>query len=216
MKLYESFIALPIILILFSCDNLIKRVQKVTSNTIVVIQPIGKYDKKLIDSVANKVGKFYQVKVQVNGPIDMPKAFYTNIKSPRYRADSIIRYLRRIKPDTVKYILGLTNYDIAITKKDKDGEVKKPIKKYTDWAIFGLGFTPGPSCIVSSKRLGNSRKIRTNRAQKIALHEFGHNLGLPHCPNLDCFMQDAAETIKTIDRVDFNLCQDCRKQIIGK
>lgn len=45
------------------------------------------------------------------------------------------------------------------------------------------------------------------------LNELGHNLGLPHCPNKKCFMQDGAESIKTVDKVNFNLCEKCKSQI---
>lgn len=51
------------------------------------------------------------------------------------------------------------------------------------------------------------------RLKKVTMHELGHNLGLPHCPNKHCFMQDAAETIKTIDGVELNLCEECRDQL---
>ena len=51
------------------------------------------------------------------------------------------------------------------------------------------------------------------RLKKVTMHELGHNLGLPHCPNNHCFMQDAAETIKTIDGVELNLCEECRDQL---
>jgi archaemetzincin len=45
------------------------------------------------------------------------------------------------------------------------------------------------------------------------MHEAGHNLGLRHCKNTDCVMQDAAEKISTIDRVERALCEQCKKQI---
>ena len=31
----------------------------------------------------------------------------------------------------------------------------------------------------------------------IVAHEFGHNLGLPHCPNKGCIMEDAKGTVST-------------------
>ncbi len=181
--------------------------------TRVAIQPIGKYDQELVDSIASKVRTFYGVEVAINEPIEMPKAFYTTVRSPRYRADSIIRYLRREKQDSLDYVMGITSYDISTTKKDAKGNIKEPVSTYKDWGIFGLGFCPGPSSIVSSHRMGAKHDLRVERAQKVALHELGHNMGLPHCPNKSCFMQDAAETIKTIDKVDFNLCEDCRKRL---
>ena len=89
--------------------------------------------------------------------------------------------------------------------------IKKPSYKYADWGIFGLGFMPGKSCIVSTFRL--KEKNFRSRFIKICCHELGHNFGLPHCSDKSCIMQDAAETIKTIDNVKLNLCNSCKKKI---
>lgn len=122
--------------------------------------------------------------------------------------------MRRIKPDTVSHILGLTKVDISVTKYGDDGEIKAPEHKYKDWGIFGLGFRPGASCVVSNYRLKHSNKQKyIDRLKKVTLHELGHNLGLPHCPDKHCFMRDAAETIKTIDAVELNLCNLCFNKI---
>lgn len=196
---------------LLSCKQ---KIQQVDEKTIrVSIQPLGKCDAKLIDSVAKKVAHFYQVEVVINETQKLPQNAFVNIKSPRYRADTIIRSLREIKPDSIDYILAITNSDISTTKRNDDGEIKEPVRKYEDWGIFGLGFRPGPTCVVSTYRMGRKKSVKIERAQKVALHELGHNFGLPHCPNKNCFMQDGAETIKTVDKVDFNLCNSCQKLI---
>ena len=80
--------------------------------------------------------------------------------------------------------------------------------------MFGLGYRPGPSCIVSTYRLKNTDQRKfIERLKKVAIHELGHNLGLDHCESELCVMRDAVETIKTIDRVDSRLCEQCRKRI---
>lgn len=200
---YLGFI---LIILLFACKNTSKE-------TIIAIQPIGKYNKELIKPLSQKIETFYGYKTIKLTPIEIPQSFFVNIKSPRYRADSIIHYLRANKPDSISYILGITAHDISTTKRDENGNIKTPTSKYTDWGIFGLGFRPGSSCVISSYRMGNNYELKIERAQKVALHELGHNLGLSHCPNTSCFMQDAAETIKTIDRVGFNLCEECKSKI---
>jgi archaemetzincin len=47
----------------------------------------------------------------------------------------------------------------------------------------------------------------------VAVHEFGHNLGLPHCPNKKCVMTSAAEKLTTIDNEKLALCMTCKKII---
>lgn len=201
-------ILISLILLLLSCSK------PENTKTIITIQPLNSFPKNLQDTVKQAIEKFYGFDVIKNKDINIPSEFYTTIKSPRYRADSIIHYLRTTKPDSVNYIIGLTTTDISTTKKDKKGNMKKPISKYRDWGIFGLGFRPGTSCVVSTFRLKHKENtISISRLKKVAMHELGHNLGLSHCPNKNCFMQDAAETIKTIDNVEINLCQDCKNEI---
>jgi archaemetzincin len=104
--------------------------------------------------------------------------------------------------------------DVSTTKRDESGEIKSPKEKYADWGVFGLGYRPGPSCIISTYRIAHkSRSVFMERLKKVAIHEVGHNLGLDHCKTNDCVMQDAAETIKTIDRSAMQLCVNCKSKI---
>ena len=121
--------------------------------------------------------------------------------------------MRNEKPDSIHHILGLTTKDISTTKKDALGNTRKPEKKYKDWGVFGLGYCPGGSCIVSTYRFKNNTLKFVDRFKKICVHEIGHNLGLKHCPNESCVMRDAAESIKTIDLVELNLCDACRLKV---
>lgn len=139
---------------------------------------------------------------------------YINVKSPRYRADSIIKFQQKDINGKIDYVLGLTSKDISVTKKDDSGNIKKPEYKYQDWGIMGLAYCPGESCIVSTFRIKHKNKtVYFERLKKVAVHEFGHNLGLPHCPNKKCVMTDAVESVKTIDNAELKLCNDCEGKI---
>ena len=199
------------------CNEVNGEVEKVFSNkktTTIGIQPLGNFNPSLIDTIKQTIKDVYGFEVIALEGINIPQEAYTNIKSPRYRADTLIRYLKRIKPDSIDYILGLTSKEISVTKKDKFGNIKQPEYKYKDWGIFGLAFVPGTSCIVSTFRLKSSKSKFIDRFTKVCIHELGHNLGLGHCENHEkCVMRDAAETIKTIDHVDLILCEKCKKEI---
>jgi len=178
------------------------------------IQPYGDIDQFVIDSVSQILEQNYGAQIIVLSSRNLPESAFVNIKSPRYRADSLLIDLKNSIPDSIDYIIGITNSDISTTKRDEKRNVKEPVSKYLDWGIFGLGYRPGKACIISTYRIKNSnRQLFISRLQKISVHEIGHNHDLKHCKTALCVMQDAAETIKTVDGVGFNLCESCQSDI---
>ena len=90
----------------------------------------------------------------------------------------------------------------------------EPKWKYCDFGIMGLAYRPGRSAIVSKFRVkSKNHKTEMTRLRKVAIHEFGHNLGLPHCSDKNCVMTSAAEKITTIDHEKLALCNKCKKII---
>lgn len=178
------------------------------------IIPLGKVDAGEITLVRKALEENYGYKVDVLPGRELPSFAFVNIKSSRYRADSLIAWMKRTRPDSISHVIGITASDISTTKRI-NGKIKEPASKYSDWGIFGLGYRPGPSCIVSTYRL--KMKVDPNgfhdRLRKVSVHELGHCLGLRHCPDQSCVMTDALERISTVDQAGFTLCQDCRTQL---
>jgi archaemetzincin len=179
------------------------------------IQPYGNIEKSLIDSVSRALTAEYNADVVLLPEQPVPAHTFVNLKSPRYRADKIIHHLKDGKPDSLDHIIAITDVDISTTKKDWMGNTLEPKTKYEDWGVFGLGYMPGQSCVVSTFRTKKtSRKNFMLRMKEISLHEAGHNLGLDHCDSERCVMQDAVESISTVDNVDAQLCDNCRRAIM--
>jgi archaemetzincin len=200
---------LLVIVILAACSD-----QKTIAKKCIALQPYVGFDDKLVTTIQTALDQVYGMESIVLPEVDLPAEAFINVKSPRYRADSLLRHLKRIQPDTVNYILGLTHKDISTTKKDAYGKVREPHSKYQDWGIMGLGFRPGSSCVISTFRIkAPSNKLFLERLRKISVHEIGHNLGLPHCETDSCVMRDAAETVKTVDAVKLWLCDGCKSSI---
>lgn len=186
------------------------------NNKKVAIQPFENFDPKITDSIAEVIKSTYKMDVTILPKINLPSNAFINIKSARYRADSLIKYLKYSKAGNYDYILGLTDKDISTTKRNNDGSIKEPQSKYKDWGIFGLGYRPGPSCVVSSYRIKKNvtQEKYLERIRKVVLHELGHNFGLPHCESgLPCVMQDAAESIKTVDNAPYHVCNECKNEL---
>lgn len=188
----------------FGCEN--NNILDFTPRkTQVAIQPLGQFPSDILKEVQTGIDSMYDIESTILPQIDLPKHAYYSPRN-RYRADSLIRHLRRIKSSDYDKILGVTTSDISTTK---DG--------YKDFGIMGLGFRPGKSCVGSIyrvKRGAISREHLINRFRKVTIHELGHNFGLKHCTyDKKCLMQSAKGKATTIDKADEILCENCRRQI---
>ncbi|MFT3681809.1 MAG: matrixin family metalloprotease [Ferruginibacter sp.] len=137
--------------------------------------------------------------VEIAAPVALPASCY-NPARKRYRADSLISFLRKQTP--AGYVtIGLTDKDIS-TIKDS----------IADWGVMGLGFCPGNACVASTFRLSKTEK--RSQLFKVAIHEAGHTQGLPHCDVKSCFMRDTEGRNPTNEETAF--CSKCRSLLQKK
>lgn len=171
---------------------------------LVAVQPLGKVDTSLTSVATASIEKLYNLRADVLPSAPLPASAYHPPRK-RYRAEKLLDHLNSMKDGRFLKIIGLTTADISTTK----GE-------FNDWGIFGLGSLGGTACVVSTYRLGRGKvpeKKFLERLAKVVNHELGHTLGLDHCPNRGCLMEDAAGTIGTVDRESGELCGSCRARI---
>jgi archaemetzincin len=163
------------------------------------ILPLGKVSYQVLNDVQSGLKQFYKKEVIVDKEVPLDKSLLAK-SGLRYSADSI---LKKFANNNVTLII--TEKDI-ISKKDK-------IEEY---GIFGLGYQPGKTCVISPfrPRWHSTPAILRDRLQKISIHEVGHNLGLPHCTNnKECLMNAANGTIKQVDQEKMFFCEACKKKI---
>jgi archaemetzincin len=208
-KLLILFCVLNMIISLSSCHNTTSKKHIHT----IGLKPIGNYNPQQLQFIRQQVHDFYNVPVVILDETTMPASFMNTTKGERYSADSILRWLPRITNDSVSYVIGLTHKDIFTTITDNIGRVKEPAYKYAVWGIFGYGYCPGRSAVMSDFRLKtNDTKKFQHRLRTVVIHEIGHNLGLTHCPQTQCIMNDANEKIQTVDNSANVFCAGCRKK----
>ncbi|WP_205510018.1 matrixin family metalloprotease [Longitalea arenae] len=179
------------------------------SKQIIGLQPLGKYDTTQLSYIEKELQQFFKVPVVILHETALPAAFLNTTKGERYSGDSIIKWLAFNAPDSITKVVGLTHKDIFTTKKE-NGQIKKPESTYAVWGIFGLGYRPGRSCVISDFRLKTSEHTKfQHRLRTVVIHELGHNQGLDHCPAKNCIMSDANERIQTVDNSGVNYCGKC-------
>lgn len=187
----------------FSCKEEIKKnYTEPQSIHYILLQPLGKFSTTHLRFLKDSIERFYPVQVLITPAKQLPEHAYYAPRN-RYRADSIIAWLRQMKPDSISAIVGLTTTDVSATKG-----------KYIDFGIMGLGYRPGPACVVSTYRLKNtiqSTQHFQNRLFKVVVHELGHNFGLAHCTNQQCIMADAEGKMK-LDK-EQGLCIACKAKL---
>ncbi len=178
---------------------------------LIITVVVGSFAEDLREAVEAGLRESLPVEVRRGPTWALPKSAYYPPRR-RYRADTLIDLLSDAAREDdahpgVRY-LGLTSVDISTTK---DG--------HKDWGIFGLAFSPGRGAVISSHRLKKGAKGREHFAFRVtntAIHEIGHSLGLAHCDEERCPMQDAEGSIATTDSSDQVLGPECAAKLAGE
>ena len=169
-----------------------------TDKFTVALIPYKGFDTILLNEVVKEVEVFYKCNAIILPVTNLPaNAFYA--PRQRYKADSLLLFQKQLAKDGIRSVIGFTAKDISTAT--------------SDWGVFGLGYCPGSTCVISTYRLKKASSTTVQlkeRLIKVVLHELGHNLGLPHCTfNKECLLTDAGGTIKQVDRERKWLCSKC-------
>lgn len=172
----------------------------------VLLVTFGDFPEDLATAIAEGLTAELQVEVTRLPPLELPADAYYPPRR-RYRADELLDHLRahlRREPPSVK-VLGFTTVDISTSARGR-----------FDWGVFGLGDVGGRASVISTFRLRRHARDAEHvrfRVVTTAIHEVGHTLGLRHCTEDRCVMNDAHGSIATVDRSTGHLGPECRREV---
>lgn len=118
------------------------------SVTIVQLQPMGSIPADLVVMLKDSLPRYYPIAVQIANPVALPANAYYKPRD-RYKADSILGYLQKVRPAGIRIAAAITGRDISARK----GMIN-------DYGLMGYSYSPGYVCVVSTYRLrkGNPSK----------------------------------------------------------
>lgn len=159
-----------------------------------------------LEDIAGALALFFPAPVRVFAPQALPRAAFYPPRS-RYRAEKLLDALAALTPSDAQVMVGLTKVDISTTKGP-----------HQDWGILGLATLSGRECVISefrAKRGAQGPLHVRERLMKTVVHEVGHTIGLDHCPNYGCIMEDGKGSVTTTDH-EFDICPTCREEMGSK
>jgi len=167
----------------------------------VAVRPLGQVDPAVLRAAVQDLTAMYDVQVRLLPSEPMPPSAYYRPRN-RYRAEKLLDSLEATTDGGYDKVLGITAQDISTSRG-----------QWHDWGVFGLGRLSGRSCVVSTCRMGGggaSRTVLLSRLAKVVDHEFGHTLGLPHCTQRGCLMEDMRGSAAVLDACSGLLCASCQ------
>ncbi len=164
----------------------------------IVIQPYDLKDFKYQEIVSSKLREIFNLPVIWLESKSIPVEAY-NPERNQFLGSFFLKDLLTVKtPKDI--VLGIVPVDLY-----------EPDLNF----IFGVASPYTGTAVISLFRLHNSfyglpedKALFVERTLKEAVHEIGHVLGLPHCPNPKCVMH-FSNSIEDTDRKSYYFCESC-------
>ncbi len=145
------------------------------------------------EMLCTELRKYFPKVELVDTVLTLPSGAYVERRN-RYRGTGLLKDLRKFQHGNT--VLGLTNRIICTSNEISP-----------DFGIMGISYLNCGLSVVSTVIPKTGRQQTNENLIKLTLHELGHALGLPHCPNQKCLMVDAEHRMKLSNTTGF--CDNC-------
>ncbi|MBS7609892.1 archaemetzincin family Zn-dependent metalloprotease [Candidatus Bathyarchaeota archaeon] len=169
----------------------------------VLILQIGELPPKVLESITNGLSSvFKNIKFEPMAMrFPLPWEAFDALRK-QFDSSKILSKISKLSIKEDYRILGVTGIDLYVQGMN---------------FVFGQAQLGGRSALISIYRLkpefyGSkpNESLLLERCVKEAIHEFGHTLGLRHCPNPRCVMT-FSNNILMVDAKSREFCQRCHR-----
>ncbi|HIE05193.1 MAG TPA: archemetzincin [bacterium (Candidatus Stahlbacteria)] len=166
----------------------------------ITLIPIGKLllPEAELSNIKKKVSKVLKREVRIGKGIPLPIEAFDSLRN-QWRATRIVQSL----PDLNGLIIGIVDQDLYAPNLN---------------FVFGEAHPHQGKAVVSTARLApvpqhlEEEGLFRQRIIKEPIHEIGHLLGLPHCPDKKCVMY-FSNSISDTDRKGTDFCRECLRNL---
>jgi archaemetzincin len=169
----------------------------------IIILPIGAVDAALIEYLTLTLGRPLRRAIRAAAGALAPDFAYDPVR----RQVNSTMLLERIEAEPLPgepKVLGITEADLFV-----------PIFSF----VFGEARLGGRAAVISAARLretyhgrAEDRALLYRRAEKEALHELGHVVGLVHCLDFGCVMH-FSNSVEEVDIKGDRFCTKCERRM---
>ncbi len=169
----------------------------------VLLVPVGAVDAPLVEYLSLMVGEALGCATHIAAEALSPDRAL-DPRRRQYYSTEILAMLERAHPPHVGQVLGVAEVDLFI-----------PILTF----VFGEAQLGGRVALLSLARLRSSYygededpDLLYRRAEKEAIHELGHTLGLVHCDDYGCVMRFSS-SVEEVDIKGDRFCPNCATRL---
>lgn len=178
-----------------------------TPTRTIVLIPMGDIESVSVKVVKKALAERVNADIRIDERRPLPKSAWYEPRK-RWRAEKILASLDADPPKGAWKVVAITSAEISTTKDE-----------HVDWRIAGQGELDGRNCVLSTwiyRKHFEDQQTYERRLADLTVHEFGHTLGLDHCPTKACVMRDAeGKALLSADTSTTHYCEQCRSKVGG-
>ena len=131
-----------LLIFVITCTGSCVRKDITAHQSIIAIQPLDNCNQATIKFLSANIEKFYGCRVVLLPSKDMPFSFFNDSKSPRYSADSLLKFLASEGVDSINYVLGVTEKIFLPRREMTKATSKSPLKNIPPGEFSALVMCP--------------------------------------------------------------------------